>query len=296
MHPSDGDLRSHLDGELSAAERSGIAEHLESCARCRARRDELLRAEARVRDALERLPLPDPGTESARRTVRDRLDGTPGLDGTAEPDVPLERSAGPHVDRSPAGARYPARARPSSDRTSDGRRAFARAAGFVLLLLGGIAAGLPGSPLREWIAGIGDDPAEPAAPAAERTTEEAARPAERESSVRVAPVGDSARVALVGAEAGTRVHVDLVDGAGVEVTARAGTRFRSSAGRVEVTGARGRVSVRLPRDVERAAVTAGDRTLLRKDGDEVSTPWLDPDPTAETGMEFTLPDPPSPTP
>lgn len=170
-----------------------------------------------------------------------------------------------------------------------------RAAGFVLLLVGGIAAGLPGSPVRTWIGSIGRDAA-PSAPTAETAASADGSSQRSEAGVRLAPTGDSAHVSLVGAAPGTRVRVHLIEGDVLEVSAAAGTRFRTGAARVEVLDAASAVTVRVPRELGRAVVEADGRTLVRKRDDETTLPTLQAE-TVDGGIVFTLPaaaDPRSP--
>lgn len=286
MHPSDGDLRGYLDGELPAGKRSRIDEHLRSCAECRSRRDALVRAAERVSEALDRLPVPDPRMDRARDAVRARTEGDEEVDvaplPTARPSGDGDRPE-PRSRRS--GVREEAASRTASFRFGGGGPA--RAAAVVLLLVGGVAAGLPGSPVREWIGGLADPPSDP--PAATAESSDAAADESSAAAVRVAPRGDSVRVVLVRPAPGTRVRVELVEASTLAVTAPAGTAFRSGAGRVEASGVRGELSIGIPRDVGNALVTAGARILVRKEGDALSLPSLEPE-ASDDGLRFRIPD------
>lgn len=274
MHPSDGELRAHLDGELPGRERSRIDEHLRSCAGCRSRKDALVRAAGRVSEAVDRLPVPDPRTDHARAAVRSRI-----RDGGAEPGVAPLPTGRPSGD----GGRPQRRGR--SGRNGGG--GLARAAAVVLLLVGGVAAGLPGSPVREWIGDLAGPSSDSPVGTAESRD---AGPSETSgAAVRVAPRGDSVRVVLDRPAPGTRVRVELVEASTLEVTASAGTGFRSGAGRVQVSGVRDELSIGIPRDVGSALVSAGRRTLVRKDGETLSFPSLQPE-ASDDGLWFRIPD------
>lgn len=233
-----------------------------------------MRTAGRVSEALGRLPVPEPRTERARAAIRARIG-----DGGEEVDVAPLPTARPSGD----GDRPERRGR---SRTSGGG-GLARAAAVVLLLVGGVAAGLPGSPVREWIGGLAGPASDPPV-----GTAESADVGDGETSgaaVRVAPRGDSVRVVLVRPSPGTRVRVELVDASTLEVTAPAGTGFRSGAGRVEASGVRGELTVGIPRDVGSALVTAGGRTLVRKEGGTLSLPSLEPE-ASDDGLWFRIPD------
>lgn len=243
-HPHDGDLRALLDGELGRGDADRIRRHLSGCSTCRARRDELRGAEETVRRALA-------GTgstvdlEAARRSVKRRLE--------AEPREPRE----------PRGP----------------RPALARAAAVALVLLGGAAIAVPGSPVRGWLDGLFDPDPAPEPPAVTApdpgpgTDGDEAGPAE----IRLAPASGSVVVELVDAEPGTRVLVVRVDRESGGVTAGTGARFRTASGRTVVTGASGEVRVEIPRGAATARVIANGRVLLRKEGTDTDYPSVEPE-------------------
>jgi anti-sigma factor RsiW len=69
-----GDLRAHLDGELSPNEANAIASHLEQCAECRSEYSELSKRARMVDDCLAALDVPAQSktqpSKSPRRTYR----------------------------------------------------------------------------------------------------------------------------------------------------------------------------------------------------------------------------------
>lgn len=267
-HPIDGELRAFLDEETSTEEGARLRRHLETCPDCRDRREELLRAEAAVGEALEAM-RPRTDVAAARRAVRRRLETARG-EAAGTPSASPETSAGFGWRR---------------------RAALARAAAVVLLLVGGVAAGLPGSPVRQWLGDLwSPDPgSEVAAPAsAPAEVEEAGEAAEGEAEIRVQPAAGTVRIALTDTEPGTRVRIILVEDETAGVVADAAARFRSGPGRMEVSGAGGEVRVEIPRSVTEARVTANDRLLFLKDGSTLTLPSADPD-TAGAELLFRVP-------
>lgn len=71
-HPTDGDLRAFLDGEVGPDERRTTREHLRGCRRCRDAADALREAGEEVRRALALID-PPARTDEARRGVEARL-------------------------------------------------------------------------------------------------------------------------------------------------------------------------------------------------------------------------------
>lgn len=71
MHISDAKLRAKLDGELPAAESIAAEQHLEACARCRARSAVLARAAAETQAHFSDLPAA-PGVDAAAALTRTR--------------------------------------------------------------------------------------------------------------------------------------------------------------------------------------------------------------------------------
>jgi hypothetical protein len=253
-HPHDGDLRALLDDELDRGEAERIRQHLSGCSSCRARRDELRGAEETVRRALAGTG-PTVDLESARRSVERRL----------EEAEPRKASRGP-------------------------RPALARAAAVALVLLGGAAMAVPGSPVRGWLGGLFDSSAAPDPPAVTAPDPAPGTGGDQAGSaeIRLAPASGSVVVELVDAEPGTRVLVVRVDRESGGVTAGTGARFRTAAGRTVVTGASGEVRVEIPRSAAAARVIANGRVLLRKEGTDTDYPSVEPE-SSGAGTLFIVP-------
>src|SRR5712671_7052042 len=76
VHPADGDLRALLDGELTAARRLDVEQHVGECAACRARLSALEVAVQETRALLDLLPSAAPAMHIdtiVRRGRRARL-------------------------------------------------------------------------------------------------------------------------------------------------------------------------------------------------------------------------------
>lgn len=248
-HPIDGVLLAHMDGELEPEEETRVRAHLQSCAEC-SRRLDLLRQEAeRFSNAL--LALDD-----AASTLAD-----PG---------PL-----------PVGA---AAARGESRPFRRSGWSLARAAGLVLVLAGGAAALVPGSPVRDWLGELLTESVEPPAERIE-VAPEGTPPVESEvlgpSAISVAPDGGRLIVKLRGFPRESNVHVRLADTdrAAVRVEGAATSpRFITGPGLLEVVGTEeGDVWVELPRSATDAVVLVGGEAAVRiRDGQvRILRPLLD---------------------
>lgn len=285
MHPTDGELRRELDGEAAPGEAERIRTHVDGCVRCRDRQETLRRTATLVGRALEEVRGTagrDPDFDSARESIRRRLTGSvAGPDHRSGPEPARGSDPGADRGRSVSPRRDPRR----SARSTMSRGALVRAAVVILLFAGGLAASVPGSPVREWLSGIGTPETPPATVLDRSAGESSTRPAG--AGVRVAPDDGALSIRLTDAEPGTRVRMSLVTGATGGVFASGGT-FRSGAGFVEVTDATGEVTVEIPRSVQEAEVAAGDRVLFRKSDDALTLPFEGAD-TTGTELLFTLP-------
>jgi hypothetical protein len=235
-HPGDGELQALVDGELPADARAVLESHLRACTAC------------------------------AAELARLRLDGerTSALLGLA--DVPAPILA--------AQAEFHRRRRAGRGMRAAGavRRALPRAAVLVLALAGAAAAAVvPGSPVREWVGGLGIAPRAPEpealpAPSPPPVAREA-EPAPR--AVSLAPVDGRIRVVVTGASPELRVRVRLTDAPLAEVTATgaaAGARFRTAPGRIEIVGAGpGEAVVHLPA-AARAHLEVNGRVVAALEG------------------------------
>lgn len=284
-HPTEGELRAFLDGEASGTESGEIEAHLQVCASCRALRDELVDNAALIREALERL-VGDPATARARRAVERRLSRTRGAaDGLREDDPRRSREA-----ESLGGSTRPARSRRR-------RRDLLRAAAVAVLLLAGVSAALPGSPVNAWLlrtldrdAAVGEDPVPgPGGATVGPSSVDSAEGSADDVAVRVEPRDGMVRVELRRVDPGTRVRIVLVDGGRAGISARGAEGFRSGAGFVAVTGPGELVTIDLPRSVPGAEIRSEDRLLLRKNGSSLEFPTMIPD-TDEGAFVLTIGD------
>ncbi|HVR44752.1 MAG TPA: anti-sigma factor [Thermoanaerobaculia bacterium] len=139
MHPSEEDLQALIDGELGERDSERLRAHLEECASCRSRRQEL---ESALREAGELLASLDgsPPALSADEVIRE-------------------------AEQRRATARVSPRERAASRQSSGPSRRVLWAASLAGLVVAGVvaAAVIPGSPLRDAIEEIagGSDAAAP---------------------------------------------------------------------------------------------------------------------------------------
>lgn len=252
MHPSAGELRAFLDGEVPDERRDEIRTHIRDCPECR--------AEA---EALE---------EAARVTAR----ALAALEPTADADGALRR----------------VRARLGAEGSRGARRfawgSLAKAALLVLGFSAGVGAAVPGSPVRQWLgsawsAVVGADAGETVA-VGERTPERDAESA----GIRVAPDGGAIRVEILEAGPGSTVTVRLVNRSTAGVTAPAESRFRTGAGRIEVRSEPGPLEIQVPSAATRIDVTVNGRTYLRVRSGRIELPGPVPEPT-DDAYRFRVP-------
>jgi hypothetical protein len=156
----------------------------------------------------------------------------------------------------------------------------ARAAALVLLVAGGAAAVIPGSPIRRWleqglerIAAVftAKDEVTPAVVSAPPATAEPGTPFVPGAEMSVTPVNGAVRIAVQATGSG-ELRVLLVDAANVTVqtdSSAHGASFRSGRGRLEVVNVSASdVEVRLPRSLQKATIEVNGRSYLEKDGDQ----------------------------
>ena len=148
---------------------------------------------------------------------------------------------------------------------------WAQAAGLVMLLTGGVAAAVPGSPVREWIVSLGSS-----APNDERAISideslpgevDAVEPTDPGFMIR--PAGGSLRIELVDVAAGTEIVTAVV-------SEEQGALFASQATRVEVQESTGTlrafhrggdVRVAIPEGADRVVIMVNGRMVLSKAGE-----------------------------
>ncbi len=220
-HVEAGEIQAWLDDELRGDGAERIQEHLESCARCRAEAEALQRSGAGVTDALRLLDTPP------RRTLDE--------------------------------ARWEVRREWAKSRGRGSRRKSVVAAAMLVLVAGGLAAVMPGSPLRSLWSNSGMD----VVPATELVAE-----GETDRMGVAAAFRDGRlEVQLEDAPEGFAVEVRTGSGDRVQVRAHPSARFGSAAGRVTVglegEAANDVLEIRVPPGSGEVLVRTGPRILLR---------------------------------
>lgn len=242
MHPSEGRLIAHLDGELPARESAKVDEHLAACGPCR-RAFVTLQARSaalgRLLDSIETEPVE---AEPLAERVRQAVVGT----------------------RTAAVRRSGSRGNGPSWWSRRSRLAQAALLLLVLGVAGGLSAALPGSPVRSWLASRGEVSVDgPVEAGPERT------------AVLAESLSGSLTVRLGGLRRGDLVEVEWIDGGPPRVSAPSGSRYRVVPGVVSAEiarppGAQGattlpaRITVELPRRLADVVVEAGGSALITK--------------------------------
>jgi hypothetical protein len=234
-HLGEGTLQELLDGELEADRRDAADRHLATCAVCAGELAEL-RA----------------GGERASALL-----------GLADVDAPMLRAQAEFHRRRGAGGPL-----------AGARRALPRAAAVALTLAAaGVAAAVPGSPVRGWLGGgaVEERLEEPVR--LERAREAPAVEPEVEplpKAVSILPDAGRVRSSLTGSSPELRVRTRLTDGPNAEVRATgsaSSARFRTAPGRIEVVGAGpGEVVVHLPASARAAFLEVNGRVYAAKEG------------------------------
>jgi len=238
----EGTLQALLDGGLPPGERPAAEAHLAACGECAAAARELRALNERAAALLAQGDVPAPVAQ-AQMSLRAR------------------------------------RARRSTH-WGDARQALLRAAVLVLALAGVAAAAVPGSPVRAWIEQAVLPAKKETLPLAGRAPAPPAQPQAAPSAptgVSIRPDAGAVRVVLTGASPRLRVTARLVDGDRASVLARggarAGARFRTAPGRIEVVDAgAGEIEVEIPRAARSATVEVNGRVRVAKDGDSLRVP------------------------
>jgi hypothetical protein len=236
-HPNDGLILAFLDGELDRSDQEEILTHLEGCGACRSTAHDL------------------------RESFEAAAQGLAVLD----TEAPMEL----------ARASLERRFRRESSRPSLRFPGLARAAGIALLLVGGAASALPGSPVRQWIASgwdrltrggdlsveeVGPEPFGP---------ESASVPGEGEAGAGIGTADGEIELRVLDLPEGAEVRVLLVDGDHAGIYGPPGTHFRTEAGRIEAVAPSGSVRVELQRGARSAQVIVHGELYLRKIGDRL---------------------------
>ena len=236
-HVEEGVLQAYLDAEVTAGARADIDRHLHSCSTCAA---EL----ARMRNAAQLFTA----------ALRDS--------DVVAPMLPAQARW--------AATRHLERMLP----TPKPRRAFARAAMFIVGLGAVASAAVPGSPVRGWISdaltrvGLLDAPrTEQAPPPLPEPGPAVEEDVAESTTLTIDVVAGRVRIVLknVSDDAAVEVRVVESERALVEATgAAARARFRTGPGLLEVDGvAGGSVIVEIPRSATRAVVLRDGEMIYR---------------------------------
>lgn len=146
-----------------------------------------------------------------------------------------------------------------------GLRGLSRAAGILLVAAGGVAAAIPGSPVRRWVSTI----LGPENAAETRVPESAASvapesPSPEMAGIRVEAATGPLRITLRGLTPGADLRVRWVPGSEAAVFAPVGTRFTRGQGRVEADLSEGAVRVELPTGSSRLTLEVDGVVYLRR--------------------------------
>jgi hypothetical protein len=241
-HVDEGELLTHLDGQLDWERSERVERHLERCDACRAELGVLRGASDLFSAALAENDAPEPTvSETTIRALRARAG----------------RSA-------PSGG---------------GWRDLRRAAVLVLGFAAAASATIPGSPVNSWLRELTRE--QPSAPLAGGNVEAPAAVPEEivlapdvaETGVSVLPEAGTVRVVLRSVSAELRVKAVLVEGdrAGVYAAGAArDARFSTAPGRIEVAGAgAGELRIELPHSAHTASVEVNGRSYITRDGDQL---------------------------
>ena len=236
-HVEEGVLQAYLDAEVTAGARADIDRHLHSCSACAAELDRMRVASQLFHTAVRDSDVVAPVLAAQARFAMARR---------------LEH-------------RLP---------TPQPKRAWARAAMFVIGLGAVASAAVPGSPVRAWIsdaltrAGLLNETQRAAAPVLPEEAPAVPRDVTAESAaLSIDAVDGRIRVILRNVGPGATVTVRVVDSerAVVEASgAAAKARFRTGAGLLEVDGVpSGTVVVEIPRSARDAVVQQDGKTIYR---------------------------------
>jgi anti-sigma factor RsiW len=235
MHVEEGTLQAYLDAEVTAGARTDIDKHLHSCSDCAVQLERLRQASAVFAAAVREADVVAPVLAAQARFVTARR---------FEPALVAPRP----------------------------RRAFARAAMFIVGLGAVASAALPGSPVRAWIgdaltrAGLLDDTQSAAAPVLPAEAPAVQRDAES-TALGIEAVDGRVRIVLRNVRPQATVSVHLVNGDRTIVEASgaaAKARFRTGAGLLEVDGVSGgSVVVQIPKSLIQASVEQDGRTIFK---------------------------------
>ncbi|CAN5692372.1 hypothetical protein BH23GEM9_BH23GEM9_21090 [soil metagenome] len=238
-HATDGLLQAYLDGEIDSQATAALIDHLAGCASCTAELNALRRVGVSAHEAIGLLTV------------------TPPM---------LRARAALGSERRTANRRF----------ANIGARGLAKAAMLLLALAGAGAAAIPGSPVRRALEStiarvaqfLGAEEQQIADQPFDVPAEETA--AVMVTDAAVLPANGRVRVVLHTPAAGVDVTVRLVDAARAKVETaveQPGVRYRTGAGRIEVTGlSAGAVTIDIPVTVPSATIEIDGQVHTYKQG------------------------------
>jgi len=224
-HPGEESLLAMLDGELPREERRFVSGHLSECGECRHVRNEMAVLSRRVQVALEEAIDPSPCEEmpsALKEVVQAAL-------------VPITRRSWMIL----------------------GRRSLATAA-TALLLLGGTAYAIPGSPVKVWV----DD----RVGALARVLNLA--PASTVPMVAVAPKDGGLTVSFARPQSGVGLRVSLIQG--VEAVVSGEGDFLVEQDHIHVDDPSGEIIIGIPRRAAHAAILVDELEVVQFDGENLA--------------------------
>lgn len=247
-HTDEGLLQAYIDGEVTDEAKASIVAHLGACAECDRELAELRVAATSFRSAMSVMNKDGDLAAARERVMR-----------AHKAVIPMESRRG--LQRVAAGS-------------------LARAAALVMLIAGGAAAMIPGSPLRRWIGASIERISNAIAPAPSAPpVVTATAPAEvtREmvpgAETSIAPVNGRVRVNVFATAGGGQLSVRLVDGDRASVQADSSAHavaFRSAPGRIEILNlGTSDAVIELPRSLRGAAIDVNGKPFYVKEGDVV---------------------------
>lgn len=141
----------------------------------------------------------------------------------------------------------------------------------------GLAAAVPGSPVREWVTSAWQDPPAAIETATQADDAPSATPASRSpAGVAVVPQAGRMRVSFTGAARGLRIRLRVHQGDELEVLTEGGAgqaRFRTTSERIEVLDAgSGEAAIAIPRALPEFTLEVNGRAFMVKRGDDLRFP------------------------
>lgn len=263
-HAGEGLLQAYIDGEVDSAAEATLVAHVATCTECGHELEELRGAAATFSGAMRMLAADE---QTGRDAARERILRAH----KAAPVGVVERTAPPFTITPIASHRGFGRVATGS---------LARAAALVLLLAGGAAAMIPGSPLRRWIGSSWDrissvisprpatHPAVIAAPPANLVHELVPG-----AEMSIAPLNGSVSVNVLTEPGSGQLSVRLVETGRATVQTDSSAHavgFRTGPGRIEILHlGTSDALIQIPRALRSATIEVNGKIVLVKDGESL---------------------------